>query len=151
MVNDDVMGGVSTGSCRVVHGYFEFSRQLSTRNNGGFASCYFDNPNANVSDFKAFELDLIGDGNTYGFNIISESNRGLVHRYYFPTEKDQRIKLTIPYSSFSATRRWKNFGNIAFDTRSVYQIGVIAYAKRNTSFRLKVISILVRDTVKGYD
>jgi monofunctional biosynthetic peptidoglycan transglycosylase len=142
-VNDDVMGGVSSGICRINDNALIFSGHLSTRNNGGFASCFLASPVHNLQEFRYFRLRLLGDGNRYGFSAISGRTPGITHRYYFNTENGKWIDLSIPFSEFIATRRWENLGKqVPFQPTDVRELGFIAYSGPGV-FELKIASIAV--------
>ena len=73
VVNDDVMGGVSTSQFQLVpNGGAVFSGVVSLENNGGFASVRSSPVRENLSCTDAFVLRVRGDGRRYKFTVRTE-------------------------------------------------------------------------------
>ena len=69
VVNDDVMGGVSTSQFQVLtNGCAVFSGTVRLENNGGFASVRSVPVRENLSGLDAFVLRVRGDGRRYKFS-----------------------------------------------------------------------------------
>ena len=74
IVNDDVMGGVSTSRFQVLtNGGAVFSGVVSLENNGGFASVRSSPVRENLNGCDAFVLRVRGDGRRYKFTVRTES------------------------------------------------------------------------------
>jgi monofunctional biosynthetic peptidoglycan transglycosylase len=69
IVNDDVMGGVSTSQFQVVANSAVFSGLVSLENNGGFASIRPSSVKHDLGGFDAFVLRVRGDGRRYKFTV----------------------------------------------------------------------------------
>lgn len=65
VVNDTVMGGVSTSAVRVVDDGWHFVGELSLERNGGFASFQSRPKPLGLDDARALRLHVRGDGRTY--------------------------------------------------------------------------------------
>ena len=62
VVNDDVMGGVSTSSFRLTNDVAVFRGEVSLDNNGGFASVRSLLARHDLAGFDAFVIRVRGDG-----------------------------------------------------------------------------------------
>lgn len=70
VVNDDVMGGVSTSRFQVLpHGGAVFSGTVRLENNGGFASVRSAPVRDDLTGLAAFVLRVRGDGHDYKFCV----------------------------------------------------------------------------------
>ena len=65
VVNDDVMGGVSTSSFRVTNGIAVFRGEVSLENNGGFASVCSLPSRHDLAGCDAYVIRVRGDGRRY--------------------------------------------------------------------------------------
>ncbi len=86
IVNDDVMGGVSTGDFRLINGMAVFQGEVSLANNGGFASVRSLPASHKLAGCDAFVIRVHGDG----------------HRYKFTARMDQSFDSAIYQTSFTA-------------------------------------------------
>lgn len=107
-IDDVVMGGVSTSRFQVLENQCFFAGQVSTANNGGFASIRsrkFE-PALDLGAYDGIELRVKGDGKRYKF--ILRSDRlwdGTAYCYSFDTVYDFWTTITIPFSALIPTRR----------------------------------------------
>src|SRR5689334_21649557 len=69
IVNDDVMGGVSTSSFSLTNGVALFQGKLSLENNGGFASVRSVPVRESLTGLTAFVLRVRGDCRRYKFSV----------------------------------------------------------------------------------
>jgi hypothetical protein len=74
IINDDVMGGVSTSRLGPAAGAMRFEGEVSTRNNGGFAS--FRGPVRFPADAAALLLTVRGDGQRYKVTLKPDDGTG---------------------------------------------------------------------------
>jgi len=76
IVNDNVMGGISRSSFRMLdEGYAVFSGIVSLENNGGFASVRAQSRQpADLSTFKGLSVRVLGDGKTYCLRLRTVRN-----------------------------------------------------------------------------
>ncbi len=125
-VDDVVMGGVSESQIRLADNKAIFSGNVSTANNGGFASVRTRNfnPPWNLSEYQGFLLTLKGDGKRYKFiSRCEEKWDGMSYCYSFDTVDGIQQTITIPFKDLTATRRAKTIPEAAsFDTSRVYSL-----------------------------
>lgn len=69
VVNDDVMGGVSTSQFELTSGIAVFRGEVSLENNGGCASVRSAPVRENLTGLTAFVLRVRGDGRRYKFSV----------------------------------------------------------------------------------
>ena len=109
-LDDVVMGGVSASSFSVEGNKGLFSGNVSTENNGGFASVRtrnFETP-LNLSGYQGIYLQVKGDGNRYKFFIRCDSRwDGIGYAYSFDTQKDHWSDIYIPFSELTPVFRAK--------------------------------------------
>jgi NADH dehydrogenase [ubiquinone] 1 alpha subcomplex assembly factor 1 len=86
VINDTVMGGVSRSEILPAGQGLLFRGQLSTENNGGFASirCHFKQ---DFDGVEVFRLKVCGDGRRYQFRLrAGDSPDGIAWRALFSTD-----------------------------------------------------------------
>ena len=125
-VDDVVMGGVSQSGIRFVGDRAIFSGNVSTANNGGFASVRTRNlaPPINLSAYQGIALRVKGDGYRYKFIIRAEGKwDGIGYSYSFDTVKDTWITVKIPFSALIPVFRAKTVPDAgAFNRSQVYSM-----------------------------
>jgi hypothetical protein len=106
VVNDTVMGGVSTGSvARTPAGTTRFTGDLSLEQNGGFVSIRAPLPDRALADAAAVRVTLRGQGRTWGVNLYRRDVplRAGAFRKRIETDEDGTTTITIPLADFSPT------------------------------------------------
>lgn len=99
-LDDVVMGGVSQSGIRLSNDVADFSGQVSTANNGGFASVRTRNlePPIDLTGYDGIELLLQGDGNRYKFMLRGETQwDGVAHCASFDTIANQFMTVRVPF------------------------------------------------------
>jgi len=149
IVNDNVMGGISRSSFKILEGGFaEFSGIVSLDNNGGFASVRTQTQSpANLSGFKGVSVRALGDGKTYCLRLRTVLN-GRVTWYSFEarfkTKPGKWETYLMPYSDFKAVYRGSNVrGNPTLNPDAVIEIGFMIQDGQEGSFRLGVSTLSV--------
>lgn len=135
ILNDGVMGGVSSSSFKINNeGHGLFVGDVSTANNGGFASVRYKSM-VKTQNFETIKIRLKGDGKNYQFRIKKKSSDYESYISTFSTTgkwETISIKLSELYPSFRGRRLDKpNFNASSFDEMSI----LIANSK-NESFKL---------------
>jgi hypothetical protein len=74
VVNDGVMGGLSTSRVRSASGSLVFEGEVSLANNGGFAS--FRGPVRFPADTEALRVTVRGDGRRYKLTLRPDDSAG---------------------------------------------------------------------------
>lgn len=134
-LNDDVMGGVSSSTFKINkdgHGLFEGN--VSTANNGGFASVRYSS-NIVTQSSKYIKIRLKGDGKDYQFRIKENSSDFESYITTFSTSGNWEtisIKLSDLYPSF----RGRKLDKPNFEAASIEEISILIANKQNESFKL---------------
>lgn len=125
-VDDVVMGGVSESGMRLVENRAIFSGNVSTANNGGFASVRTRNfePPLDLSDYEGIELRVHGDGKRYKFIIRCEGKwDGIGYCYSFDTFSNIPKTIRIPFADLIPVFRAKTVPEAGeFDASRVYSM-----------------------------
>lgn len=134
-LNDDVMGGVSSSTFKINkdgHGLFEGN--VSTANNGGFASVRY-RCNVTTKSSKFIKIRLKGDGKDYQFRIKEKISDFESYITTFSTSGNWEtisIKLNDLYPSF----RGRKLDKSKFEATSIEQISILIANKQDESFKL---------------
>ena len=141
-VNDNVMGGRSTGNFRIESDKLVFSGRTNT-NGGGFSSIRSKPLAIKLKDSGSFRIRCKGDGRTYRFSVRTPARYANIQvSYYatFETIKDEWIEATIPLESFYPSVRGMDVRHIAPALRpeNIESIGIMIYDKKDGPFQLEV-------------
>ena len=113
IVNDDVMGGISSSTVLINDNkHLIFRGNLSLENNGGFASSRLDIRKNNLKGIKFFEIKLKGDGNNYKLRLRQKNMRAS-YSCDFKSQKNEWIIVKLPVEDFRATWRGYTYSNYA--------------------------------------
>jgi NADH dehydrogenase [ubiquinone] 1 alpha subcomplex assembly factor 1 len=110
IVNDGVMGGVSTSRVSRAGDALRFAGDISLDNNGGFASVRrsFDAA-ARGGDAAGFALQVRGDGNRYRLRVYTRDAAGGEHWYAhyatFDTRAGEVTSVRLRWPQFAASFR----------------------------------------------
>mmetsp|Transcript_4246 Transcript_4246/g.9838 ORF Transcript_4246/g.9838 Transcript_4246/m.9838 type:complete len:361 (+) Transcript_4246:301-1383(+) len=150
-VSDRVMGGVSVGSFAIQGGIATFSGQLSTDNNGGFASVRSPNLGRNLPDCKGIAITCKGDGNRYKIQCRTHgSSDGLVYQADFVPESSGFSTVSIPLQKFNPTFRGSVVPNaVALTGCTIKSVGLITsklsdVGHKNPEFKVGPFSLEVK-------
>jgi hypothetical protein len=113
VVNDTVMGGVSSGQLAMEDGLMIFSGELSLDNNGGFASVRSpaiesrstQSSNVSWADRSGPRIVVQGDGRTWTVEVRTDDESG-GWIASLPTSPDMITDVTIPWTSFEPVTRF---------------------------------------------
>ena len=125
VIDDVVMGGVSQSGIRLADNKAIFSGNVSTENNGGFASVRIRNiePPLNLSDYEGIELKVTGDGKRYKFIARSEDKwDGVGYSYSFDTIYDYPTTIKIPFKDLIPVFRAKTVEEATLNTEKIYSM-----------------------------
>jgi len=141
VINDTVMGGVSRSEILPARQGLLFRGQLSTENNGGFASirCRFEHDFAGI---EVFRLVVCGDGRRYQFRLRSNDlPDGIAWRSSFGTDGMVQV-IDLPVAAFDPVIRGRLIADAApLDTANVRWLGFMLADRKPGSFELKVHTI----------
>lgn len=144
IVNDGVMGGVSTSDLKVNNDCNAFfSGLVSLENNGGFASVRcFPKQNIQINNQGKIILKIKGDGKTYQFRIKLDDDEYFSYIYAFETSGNwETIILSLAdfYPSFRG-RKLADASDVNIEGNLSYFSFLIAN-KRNEAFNIEFQSI----------
>ncbi len=144
-VDDSVMGGISRSLSGVIStGEFAFVGQLSTANNGGFASIRRELtlPRDLAPDSKV-RIRVQGDGRAYQLRFRTASRMdGIAYATFFQTEPDQILEYEFSLADFKPVWRGRTVPNQpALTWPEIAQMGLMLTSKDNGEFVLIVHAI----------
>jgi NADH dehydrogenase [ubiquinone] 1 alpha subcomplex assembly factor 1 len=144
VVNDGVMGGVSSSTVKLENGVLVFEGQVRLENNGGFASVRSTSSEQNLSEFAGISLRVRGDGKMYALNLRTSSARGVLYQAEFQTKAGEWLELRVPFSQLRPTRFGNTLKGFALEANRIESFGFIIANKRQERFELVV------DWMKAY-
>lgn len=146
VVNDDVMGGVSSG--RVAVGdTVRFTGELSLENNGGFVSIRTTPADLPLDDALALRVTLAGDDRTWDLTLRRADVPIRAGSYRVPVQApSEPVTLEVPLSAFRPTSFGRPVpGAPALDARRdrIDSIGFLLADRNPGPFRLEVLALEV--------
>jgi NADH dehydrogenase [ubiquinone] 1 alpha subcomplex assembly factor 1 len=144
VVNDGVMGGVSSSTVKLENGVLVFEGQVRLENNGGFASVSSSVNEQNLSEFSGIALRVRGDGKMYALNLRTSSARGVLYQSEFQTKAGEWLELRVPFAQLRPTRFGNTLKGFALEANRIESFGFIISNKRAERFELVV------DWIKAY-
>jgi hypothetical protein len=144
ILNDDVMGGVSTSRFQVLaNGGAVFSGVVSLENNGGFASVRSSNVKHDLSGFDAFVLRVRGDGCCYKFTVRTGPGFDTpLYHCAFTTKRGEWEEPRLPFKQFVPTFRGRVLTDAPpLNPASVTSMGFLIADKQAGAFQLEIESI----------
>ncbi|WP_081090322.1 CIA30 family protein [Vibrio splendidus] len=141
-INDNVMGGISTGGLIYDGKQSLFKGDLSLENNGGFSSINrsLESLNPTVNNV---ELSFVGDGRTYQlrFTTWKDSYR-TNYKHSFETIQGEQLKKVFRLEDFQAVFRGRLLNNAPeLKAQDIKQFGFLIADKQPLPFELKLIQI----------
>lgn len=145
IVNDDVMGGVSTSSFSLANGAALFQGKVSLENNGGFASARSLPAQYQLAGGDAFLVRVRGDGRRYKFTArTAPSFDSAIYQCAFTTKKGEWEEHRLPLKQFVATFRGRVLSNEPqLDPGKITSVGFLISDKQDGPFQLEVAWIKV--------
>ena len=141
IVNDDVMGGLS--SCKIrtdEKGNVVFEGLISTANNGGFSSIRLNLDRIDVSANSYFKIKLKGDNKKYQLRIKKNISDYYSYVKSFQTSSEwQTIKIYLKDMQPTFRGRKLNMKNFIYNY--FQQITLLVGNKKNERFKLLIDSI----------
>jgi len=133
-INDNVMGGVSSGGFRITDsGTLLFSGNISLENRGGFASIRTRPEALDLEGYTVMAVRVKGDGRTYYLDLRSSGSAAGSYRTPLETVKDTWHEFRIPLERFEFA---------AFGRR-------IASAQRLTAGNIQSVGFTLADSQSG--
>ena len=140
VVNDDVMGGLSTSVFRLTNGIAIFSGEVSLENNGGFASVRSLPARHDLAGCGSFLIRVRGDGRSYKFTVRTARNfDSAIYQTVFETKNGEWEEHTLPLKQFVATFRGRKLSDEPpLNPVKVTSVGFLISDKQKGPFRLEV-------------
>lgn len=145
IVNDDVMGGVSTSHWESASSSAVFQGNLSLDNNGGFASVRSSPLTQDLTGVEAFAIRVRGDGRRYKFTVRTDRSVDTVlYQTTFETQPGEWKEHLLPLKEFLPTFRGRVLtGEPPLDPARVASVGFLISDKQAGPFRLETAWIKV--------
>lgn len=140
-VNDDVMGGVSTGGFRITDDKtLQFSGTISLENRGGFASIRTQPAELGIDGFDTIAVRVKGDGRTYQLDLRAAKTFGAAsYRAFLQTQNDTWQEIRVPVKDFEYSAFGKRIVGVPRLTAAqVQSVGFTLADKQAGPFRLEV-------------
>ncbi len=144
VVNDGVMGGISSSTVKLENGVLVFEGQVRLENNGGFASVRSNSSEQDLSEYSGVIVKFRGDGKMYAMNLRTSSAKGVLYQVEFQTTADAWLEIRIPFAQFRPTRFGNSLKGFALEKSRIESFGFIIANKRAERFKLEV------DWIKAY-
>lgn len=141
VVNDDVMGGVSTSQFWVLtNGGAVFSGTVRLDNNGGFASVRSPSVRENLTGLATFVLRVRGDGRRYKFSVRTEIGFDTpLYQCSFTTKAGEWEEHRLALSDFVPTFRGRVLTDVPpLNPAKVISVGFLIADKQAGPFRLEI-------------
>jgi monofunctional biosynthetic peptidoglycan transglycosylase len=143
VINDGVMGGVSTSQFTHQTNKVVFSGIVSLENNGGFASVRSAPKSLDLNAFRGIALQVRGDGKTYKFNLrTNNATDAINYRYAFETKAKEWITVILPFVDFQPAFRGRMMPEAPpLDTSNITTMGFLIADRQQGPFRLEIQAI----------
>ena len=139
VINDTVMGGVSTAQLRTIAGAMAFEGEVSLENNGGFASCR--GPVTFPARSAALLLTVRGDGQRYQLTLkIDDSMNAPQYQAAFMAPRDWQT-LRFESSAFTARFRGRAVTAPRLELGEARYVGLLISDRQVGPFRIELRSI----------
>lgn len=141
IVNDDVMGGVSTSRFQVLtNGVAVFSGVVSLENNGGFASVRSSPVRQDLSGTDAVVLRVRGDGRRYKFTVRTGTGFNAPnYQAEFTTKPGEWEEHRLPFKDFVPTFRGRVLTEMPpLNPSKIASLGVLISDQQEGPFKLEV-------------
>ena len=141
IVNDNVMGGISTSSFKLSKaGYGIFQGDVSTANNGGFASVRYIMDQIAIKESTAIRIKVKGDGKNYQFRLKNKTSDYFSYITTFSTNREwQTIELQL--NDFYPSFRGRKLDIPNFDKSEIGQVAFLIANGESEAFKLEIEKI----------
>jgi hypothetical protein len=144
IVNDNVMGGRSTGTYSInTDGTVVFEGRISLANNGGFASLRFDPGSMDIENYSTVALLVKGHGKRFQFRVKADQRDAHSYLTYFETT-DGWQEVEIPLQDLYPAYRGRKLNRPNFSGGKLEEIGFLFGNKKAEDFRLEIRRIALR-------
>lgn len=141
IVNDSVMGGVSSSSITLnEENKGVFSGEVSLENNGGFTLVKTKVNHSFSKSYSKVQLRVKGDGKEYQFRIKSEAKSSYWYIQKFETNASWQ-NITLNLKNFYPSLRGNKLEQPNFDATKIKAIAFLIGNKKQESFKLLIDEI----------
>jgi NADH dehydrogenase [ubiquinone] 1 alpha subcomplex assembly factor 1 len=143
VVNDDVMGGKSSGDLELNDGNLVFTGSTNTRG-GGFSSVRSRGPRMDLSEFSGIRLRVKGDGRQYSWQLRTDvmfRNRELGFWSEFETAAGQWLEIDLPFADFLPKFRGNELDAAPPDPAHISGMGLMISDGKDGPFTIEVDSV----------
>jgi len=140
IVNDGVMGGLSSSKVNVENDEIIFSGNVSLENNGGFASLRSPVKDYNFENFSGIEIKIKGDGKCYSISMNETTYfSGYFYTSTFETKKDEWVTIKIPFDQFKLYYFGKEIkSNKKIPLNNIKELSLLIGDKQDGSFKVEI-------------
>jgi Complex I intermediate-associated protein 30 (CIA30) len=141
IVNDDVMGGVSTSRFQILtKGGAVFSGVVSLENNGGFASVRSSPGRHDLTGCECFVIRVRGDGHRYKFTVRTETGFDApLYQCAFSTKRGEWEEQRLVFKDFVPTFRGRILTGVPqLVPGKITSVGLLISEKQDGPFQLEV-------------
>lgn len=135
-VNDNVMGGRSSGGFEITDGRLVFRGEINT-NGGGFASIRTDPQQLDMGSHDGLKLKVRGDGRTYRFRVVTAGS-DFAYMADFSTRQGEWEIIDLPFSAFQPSWRGRKLDRPPVNPSEITSIGFMIADKQDGAFELEV-------------
>ena len=143
VVNDNVMGGRSSGDFEALDDELHFTGVTNT-NGGGFSSIRTQPVYVNLADYEGIRLRVKGDGRRYTWRITTDAlwrGRSISYWADFDTIAGDWTTVDIPFVNFKPKFRGFALPGPSLDPRSITGMGLMIYDKQDGPFDLRLQNV----------
>ena len=140
IVNDAVMGGVSTSAFESSGGAAVFRGVVSVENNGGFASVRSSPARHKLGGCDRFVIRLRGDGHRYKFTVRTAAGFDTpLYQCAFPTKRGVWEELQLAFNDFVPTFRGQVLADVPpLNPAKVTSLGFLIADQQAGPFQLEI-------------
>lgn len=145
IVNDGVMGGLSSGSFGLTsNGHGLFKGSISLENYGGFSMVRHNFKRKSIKGFAKIILKIKGDGKRYQFRIKSNSSEYYSYVTYFITNGNWQ-EIEIALMDMYPTFRGRKLNKPNFSDNYIEEIAFLIGNKKEEDFQLFIDKIELKE------
>jgi hypothetical protein len=137
------MGGISTSIFKLSKaGHGIFQGNVSTENNGGFASVRYIMDELNIKETTTIRIKVKGDGKNYQFRIKNKMSDYFSYITTFSTNGEWQV-INLKLEDFYASFRGRKLDLPRFDKNEIGQVAILIANGRDEAFKLEIDKIEV--------
>lgn len=136
VVNDNVMGGRSSGDFEISEGRLLFHGEINT-DGGGFSSIRTESRALDIGPHSGLKLKVRGDGRTYRFRLATAGS-DFAYMADFSTRKGEWALIDLPFASFLPSRRGRKLDRPPVAPSAITSIGFMIADKQDGQFALEI-------------